>query len=321
MAAPKINPTDVIIFDGSNAAHRLSNALQPLTNRKGERVEVVFGLLRLLSAVLKLNPAKKLYMVWDGKGSKQRRQALDPLYKAHRGDMSDEDKERIKGMHVQVDTFVNRFLCYLPATFMISEYWEADDIMAMLAYEHAGEGKKVSIITGDKDLLQLVDESVRVWSPNRETLIGDSNFEEITQYPDGQAFLYGKCLQGDQSDNVPGIKGVGEKTALKVLKDHCWDLKALLHPDTFKKGSVRDGLRDAILDSSGVARIGLNYKLMALTTGKHSRGLHEKNLAKIAVQEYDRASWDALRKNLAINQMASILTDFNRWSTPLRSLQ
>lgn len=317
----KINSTDVLIIDASNASHRLSNALQPLTNRKGERVEVVFGLLRLLSAVLKLNPAKKLYMIWDGKGSKQRRQALDPLYKAHRTQMSDEDKERIRGMHVQVDTFVNKFLCYLPATFMISDYWEADDIMAMLAYEHAKAGEKVSIITGDKDLLQLVDSLVRVWSPNRELLIGDSNFEEITGYPDGQAFLYGKCLQGDQSDNVPGIKGVGEKTAYKLLEAHCWDLTALLMPDSFKKGVVRDGIRDAILDTSGVERIGLNYKLMALTTGKHSRGMHAKNTAKITIQEYEDAQWDAIRRNLAVNQMASILTDFNRWSAPLRSLK
>lgn len=319
--ATKINPCDVIIFDGSNFAHRLSNALTPLTNRKGERVEVIFGMLRALSAVLKLNPAKKCYMVWDGWGSKLRRQVKDPLYKANRGNMKDEDKERIALMYKQVEVFVRDYLPCFPNTYMVSDYWEADDIMAMLAFHHTEKGDLTTIVTGDKDLLQLVDGNVRVWSPNKELLICDENFEATTGYPDGLAFLFGKCLQGDSSDNVPGIKGIGEKSALKLLEAHNWSLPSLLQEKTFKLGVVRDGLRDAILSPSGILRIGLNYKLMSLVTGKHSRGLHFKNLLRIETQTTTLAKWDVLRKHLAVNQMASILTDFNRWSAPLRSLK
>ena len=319
--ATKINPTDVIIFDGSNLSHRLSNALQPLTNRKGERVEVIFGMLRALSAVLKLNPAKRCYMIWDGRGSKLRRQKKDPLYKAHRAIMKDEDKERIAIMHLQVAQFLKDFLAYIPVTHMISEYWEADDIMAMVAFHYSAEVDKITIVTGDKDLLQVVDSRVSVWSPSKELLITESNFEEVTGYPDGQAFLYGKCLQGDSSDNVPGIPGVGEKTALKLLEAHGWNLGDLMKEDSFKKGVVRDGIRNAILESSGISRLSLNYKLMALTTRRHYRGMCPKNMETVEVTETRSANWNQLRKNLAVNQMASILVDFNRWSAPLRSLR
>ena len=74
----KPRATEVIIFDGSNAAHRISAATQPLTNAKGERVEVMFGLLRLLSSVMRLNPSTRCYLIWDGKGSRKIRQKLDP---------------------------------------------------------------------------------------------------------------------------------------------------------------------------------------------------------------------------------------------------
>lgn len=320
--ASKVNkPVSAIIFDGSNACHRLSNALQPLTNRKGERVEVIFGFLRLLSAVLKLNPAKHCYVVFDGKGSKGRRQEKDPLYKAHRSKMSDDDKERIGLMHKQVDRFVQMFLPYLPMTHIISDLWEADDIMSMLAHHHAHLGESSTIITGDKDLFQLVDGSVNVWSPNKELLIHADNFEEVTTYPDGQAFLYGKVLMGDQSDNIPGITGVGEKTAHKLLEAHCWDMRALLDEKTFKQGVVRDGIRTAILSDSGKARIALNLSLMDLNTPKHRRGLTDKRLAQMeCFRATNVGKWNDLRKALAMNQMASLLTDFNRWSEPFRSL-
>lgn len=312
-------PCDVLIFDGSNAAHRLSNALQPLTNRKGVRVEVAFGLLRLISAVAKLNPAKACYVVWDGRGSKVLRQKKDPAYKAHRTQMSDEDKHRIEDMHVQVQLFLSEFLAHMPMVSLISEKYEADDIMSMLSHEHTERKLRSTIVTGDKDLLQLVDPYVSVWNPNKNALITVHNFEEFTGYPDGHAFLYGKCLQGDSSDNVPGIPGIGEKTALKLLKEHLWDLSALLVESSFKPGVVRAAIRDEVLSASGSARIALNYRLMALTLKCHRKGLAD-NMVHVEAQT-GVPSWNSLRKSLAVNQMASILTDFNRWSEPFRRFQ
>lgn len=314
--SPARKPVDVIIFDGSNSAHRISAATQPLTNSKGERVEVMFGLLRLLSAVIRANPAKRCFVVWDGRGSRNIRLALDPEYKAHRhAQHDDEAKERIQGMHKQVEKFWELFGQNLPINWMISEKYEADDIIAMLAHAADTEGHTATIVSGDKDLLQLVTDNVTVFSPNSQKYCTLDNFQEYTKgYPTPWAFLYGKCLQGDDSDNITGIPGVGEKTALKLLEAHNWDLATLMNDPSgeLKKTAVGQKL----LSDSGKKRLGLNYSLMSLHAPLHQQ------LKKGHIDlKHGRMSTVMLKTHFAKQQFASLLASFQQFISPFLKLE
>lgn len=314
--------TKAIIFDGSNAAHRLSSVLGPLNNARGERVEVLYGLLRLLSAVMRANPAEQCYVVWDGKNSKKIRQNIDPLYKHRREtDKDDSTKERIKGMHLQVERCWELFGQFLPIHWLVSEKYEADDIMAMLAHEANAKSETALIVSGDKDLLQLVTENVRVYSPNGDKYCTHENFSTYTKgFPTPQAFLAGKCLMGDQSDNVPGVGGVGEKTALKILEKHNWGLTGLLNSPSEELKSTKVG--QVIISPSGVARIKLNYKLMSLQGNTHLQGTHEHIRAnQIEVRKGTRINSRELRTNMARMQFASLMTSFPQFIAPFQELE
>lgn len=315
--SPKIRiTTDAIVFDGSNAAHRISNASTALTNSKGERVEVVFGLLRMVSSILRQNPAKSCYIVWDGKGSKARRQAKDPLYKANRGkEFTDEDRERIADMHRQVDVFWGLFGRYLPIHWMISEKYEADDLIAMIAFEMESTKKSTLIVTGDKDMLQLVSYHTHVFRPGKDNRYTPDSFQDLTGYPDGLAFLYGKCLQGDSSDNVPGVRGIGEKTALKIMQEHGWSLAAVLgnHYDLLQKSAVGQRL----MEEESKNRVSLNYTLMSLLSPVTQRGLQGDKMRHIEVKNGSSPAQSVyLKTHLAKQGFASILGNFAQFITP-----
>ena len=312
----KPRATDLIIFDGSNAAHRISAATQPLTNSKGERVEVMFGLLRLLSSVIRANPAKECYVVWDGRGSRNIRQKLDPDYKANRGtNFTEEDKARIQGMHDQVQKFWELFGKNLPIKWLISERYEADDIISMLTHQADRDGRNAVVVSGDKDLLQLVTKHVTIFSPNSMKYCTLENFEEYTKgYPEPWAFLYGKCLQGDSSDNVVGIPGIGEKTALKILSQHRWALAEILSmpTDELKRSAVGQKL----LNDSGKKRLGLNYSLMSL----HAP-LHDTMQLKRVTIERGNLNTLMLKTFFAKQQFVSLLASFSAFIAPFLNLE
>lgn len=313
--------TDAIIFDASNAAHRISAASAPLTNAKGVRVEVVFGLLRLMSSVMRANPSKKCFVVWDGKNSRKIRQSIDPLYKCNREKDRDEDaKERIKGMHEQISKFWELFGQHLPINWLISEKYEADDIIAMLSNEEAGGGMSSLIVSGDKDLLQLVSEFTSVYSPNGDKYCQVENFSKYTApkgsesgFPNNMSWLYAKCLMGDSSDNVKGVGGVGEITALRILAAHDWDITNLLTSPADEL--IRSKVGQTILSTSGKARIALNYKLMSLHGKAHRRIQPEVDWLKGTMNTRE------LRTNLAKMQFASLMATFTQFISPFQLLE
>jgi DNA polymerase-1 len=308
--------TDWIVFDGSNAAHRLSAVNPALTTSKGERTEVMYGLLRLVSSVVRQNPAKRCVLVWDGKGSRGIRTAKDPTYKAHRHTSDDEEtKERLKAMYEQLDKFWSLFGQYLPIEWLISESYEADDIMAMLAHEAVKDCKSCLLVSGDKDLLQLVTEGVSTYSPNSNKYCTLDNFQAYTGgYPDGFAFLAGKCLMGDSSDNIKGVGGVGEKTALKILSEHGWDLHQL--KESPSADLKRSKVYQTIISPSGWDRIRLNYSLMSL----HGP-IHQTLKASKVDQRKGRMDTKMLRLNLAKMQFVSIMASFTQFISPFNGLE
>lgn len=303
----------VVVFDASNACHRISAATQPLTTTSGERVEVVFGMLRLISSVLRSYPGDKCYLTWDALGAKKIRQKLYPDYKAHRETAKDEEtKLRLNEMHRQVAVFWEMFGQHLPVTWAESTKYEADDIIAMISHQTASADGKVVIISGDKDLLQLVNEQVQVYSPNSNKVCSLKNFQDYTKgWPGPWEFLLGKVLQGDASDNIKGIPGVGEKTALKLLEEHDWDIHKLLsYPtDRFAKSAVGQ----KFFSGTPQATVKLNFKLMSLGGPAHTET--DAWNAHVHLKEGELNN-KALKHGFTKLQFASLLASYSQFIGP-----
>ena len=307
---------DLVVFDASNAIHRISAANPPLNNRAGERVEIIFGLLRLLSSVLRDNTTNQTVLVWDTKTSRLLRQKVYTDYKAHRDSQrSPADKERIEGIYPQVDRFWAQFGKHLPVTWVESPMYEADDIMAMYAHEAVTTSTNTLIVTGDKDILQCVNEYCAVYSPNRKDKCTLDNFQSYTGgYPTCEAYLLGKCLMGDSGDNIPGIPGIGEKRALSILKDHEFDLYAIQNEPT--EALTKSVWGKELAKPSSWARIALNWKLMCLCAPVHK----VLRTSRLTVKKGTMDTKE-LRLSLAKNQFASIMADWTRWIQPFETME
>lgn len=305
---------DTIIFDGSHAAHRISAATPPLNNTKGERTEVIYGLLRLLSSVMRANPSSRCYVVWDGPGCKQIRRDVYPDYKVHRDKKDDGTKERLEAMHEQLNRFWEQFGQYLPIHWVTSRKYEADDLIAMLANESVKSGDKVLIVSGDNDLLQLVTRQVVVYSPFRNAYCELENFAQYTNgFPHPQAWLYAKCLMGDSSDNIKGIGGVAEKTALKILQGVNWDIEPLKYGHA---PNLEGKLAAKVKDPATWPIIAQNYKLMSLSAKAHQGFAQNK-----AEEREGNLNNRQLQMNCARNQFASIIGGFTQWIGPFKLLE
>lgn len=199
----------LVLIDGSSYIYRAFYALPPLTNSKGMPTGAIYGFVRMLLKLLKdLNP-DYIAVVFD-KSAKTFRQDIDKEYKATRKETPDElkvqipkVKELIKDMGIEV---------------LEKEGYEADDIIAYLAEKAKLEGYQVYIITPDKDMLQLVDENVVIYNPVSDKFFDrEEVYKKYGVYP--HQFVDYQAIVGDNVDNIKGVKGVGPKTAAKLLNE------------------------------------------------------------------------------------------------------
>jgi DNA polymerase I len=305
--------TDTIIFDGSHAAHRISAATPVLTNSKGQRVEVMFGLLRLLSSVVRSNPATQCIVAWDGRKAKDIRRAVFPGYKV-KEEADPATKERLKAMYEQIGMFWEQFGQHMPIHWTISNKYEADDIIAMAANKCARQGDKVLIVSGDKDLLQLVTSQITVYSPFGDKYCELSNFSEYTEgFPTPLSWLYAKCLMGDSSDKIPGIGKVAEKTALKILQATNFEIGPLKYGHA---PGIEGKLMEKLKDEQTWPTITRNYKLMSLQAPVHRTYVTQNVEEKIGNMDQRQ-----LKTNMARNQFASLLVAFTLFINPFMSME
>lgn len=293
--------TDVLIIDGSNAAHRFKAVLPPLNGPHGERVEIMLGLLRMISSTVRNNPAQEIFICWDGDGSKQIRLDIDPEYKANRT-KNDFEMRADSTMHKQVGQFWDLFGQYLPLTWVNSTTYEADDLIAMLVHACKRRGEKALIVTNDKDMLQLIDPLISMYCPTNEKYCTMDNFEEFSKgFPNPSSHLLAKILMGDSSDNIKGVGGVGDKTAIKILSEHGWVINNLVTNQNAALAKSKVGKN--IL--AGADRIRINEQLMSLTLPYH----HKPNMKAIEFRE-GTLNVEAFRKSLAKMEFMSILASF-----------
>jgi len=202
MAAP------LVLVDGSSYLYRAFYALPPLTTSEGRPTGAVRGVISMLRRLQKDYPDSVVAVVFDAPG-KTFRDELYEEYKAQRPPMPDDLRAQIEPIHALIRA--------MGLPLLIVEGVEADDVIGTLAVEVASARRPVVISTSDKDMAQLVNEHVTLVNTMTDTRMGRAEVEERFGVPPEQVVDL-LALMGDSSDNIPGVPGVGPKTALALLQ-------------------------------------------------------------------------------------------------------
>lgn len=267
----KTRNSRVLIIDGLNTFIRCWSSI-PTMNDDGDHLGGVTGVLKSIGYAIRQVQPTRVIVVFDGKGGSQSRKKRFSGYKADRdpnklrvnrqyaGMMNIEDeRESMKRQFV----WLNEMLNYLPVTNMIYDGVEADDVMAYITTQLLKEDEQAVVMSTDKDFLQLVNEKTIVWSPTKKKIYNRNVVKEEFGIESKNLLLY-RVLDGDKSDNIPGVNGCGVKTLVKRFPELTEDVK-LSVDDLFrlceeKRGKIK--IYDDIL--SARAQILMNRELMQL---------------------------------------------------------
>jgi len=201
-------PAPLVLVDGSSYVYRAFHALPMLTTSEGRNTGAVRGVISMLRKMVAEYPDSPVAVVFDAKG-KTFRDDMYPEYKANRPPMPDELREQIEPIHEIVKAMGLPFICE-PGV-------EADDVIGTLAEQASKAGRKVVISTGDKDMAQLVNDDVTLVNTMTDTVMDPAGV--VDKFGIGPELIIDfLALMGDKVDNIPGVPGVGEKTALGLLQ-------------------------------------------------------------------------------------------------------
>ena len=205
------------LIDAHAYLHRAYHALPPLTNPKGEPVNAVYGFMRMTFKILKTYKPDYIAVCFDTAAPTFRH----VQYEAYKATRKETDSTLVSQFPKAYQAIVDMGLAHFKL-----DGFEADDLIAQLARDGKARGWDVVIVSGDKDVLQLVDDKVKVLNEPKDTLYDAAQVEARYGVPP-QKIPDIFSLMGDSSDNVPGVKGIGEKTAVKLIQEH-GDLESLL---------------------------------------------------------------------------------------------
>ena len=205
---PTIAPNPLVLVDGSSYLYRAFHAFPPLTNSAGEPTGAMYGVLNMLKSLISQVQPSHIAVVFDAKG-KTFRDEMFEQYKSHRPPMPDDLRKQIQPLHDIIRA--------LGIPLLVIEGVEADDVIGTLAVAASKANQKVLISTGDKDMAQLVDDNIMLINTMNNTLLDRDAVIEKYGIPPELIIDY-LALMGDSADNIPGVAGVGEKTALGLLQ-------------------------------------------------------------------------------------------------------
>lgn len=203
-----MSQTPLVLVDGSSYLYRAYHALPPLTNSKGQPTGAVKGVINMLRRMDKDFPGSTVVVIFDAKG-KTFRDDIYPEYKAHRPPMPDDLRSQIQPIHDIIRA--------MGLPLLIIDGVEADDVIGTLAHQATQQGVDVVVSTGDKDMAQLVTEHVTLVNTMTDTKMDIAGVKDKFGIPPELIIDY-LALMGDKVDNIPGVPGVGEKTALAMLQ-------------------------------------------------------------------------------------------------------
>ncbi|APH57790.1 DNA polymerase I [Granulibacter bethesdensis] len=224
--------THLILIDGSGFIFRAFHALPPMTRPDGTPVNAVFGFTNMLARFLKDHVGTHLAVIFDA-GRTTFRNRLYPAYKAHRPEPPPELLPQFALIREATAAFG------VPAIELAD--WEADDLIASYARAAVTRGGRVTIVSSDKDLMQLIQPGVEMQDPIKQKTIGPAEvMEKFGVTPEKMIDV--QALMGDSVDNVPGVPGIGPKTAAQLINDY-GDLEGVLASlETMKPSKRRDNL-------------------------------------------------------------------------------
>ena len=248
------NGNHLYLIDGSSFIFRAYHAIRPLNRPDGTPVNAVSGFCNMLFKLLRdLDDSERpshLAVIFDA-GKKTFRNDIYPEYKAHRPPAPDDLKPQFKIIHDAVEAF------NLPSIQLAG--YEADDIIATYAKQAESNGSKVTIVSTDKDLMQLVSDDVRMLDTMKNRHIG---IEEVTEkFGLGpEKVIEIQALAGDSADNIPGVPGIGVKTAALLLSEF-GDLDTLLA----RAGEIKQNKRrENLIEFADQAKLSLELVTLAL---------------------------------------------------------
>lgn len=253
---PTIANNPLVLVDGSSYLYRAYYAPPHLTNSKGEATGAVYGVVNMLRSLLSRYQPSHIAVVFDAKG-KTFRNDLYEEYKAHRPPMPDDLRSQIEPLH-RIIRALGLPLISIPGV-------EADDVIGTIARQASRENRAVLISTGDKDMAQLVDDNITLINTMTDTIMGPE--EVAAKYGVGpDRIIDFLALMGDKADNIPGLPGVGEKTALAMLTGAGSVANLLAEPEKVTELGFRGAKTMAAKIIENADMLKLSYELATIKT-------------------------------------------------------
>lgn len=205
-----MNTPEIYIIDGSSYIYRAYHAVRPLSNSSGLPTHAVYGFATMLKKLINDKQPQYLAVAFDSRGPVFRHE-MYPKYKANRPPMPDDLAVQVPYIHALIEAY--------NILSLRESGQEADDLIASAVTRMTGRGCQVMIVSGDKDLLQLVSDRVALWDPMNDRLMSAATVGEKYGVAVDELLDY-FALTGDSADNVPGVPGVGPKTAQKLISQY-----------------------------------------------------------------------------------------------------
>ena len=308
-------PNDsVLLVDGMNLFIRVFSAI-PTTNEDGIHVGGIVGFLRSLAYSINMIRPTRTIVVFDGKGGSNRRRKIFPQYKMGRKmsyrlnrahDFLTREEEQ-KMMIRQLNRVVEYLEC-LPITILNIENCEADDVIGYLS-KHIYNDSDTTILSTDKDFLQLVDDNTRVFSPTKKKMYDETKvFEEYGIHP--KNFLLFRMFDGDKSDGIPGVNGIGQKTLVKLFPFMETNQQYTLEDIYRSAETQKNPLCERVLQSKDL--LDLNKQLMDLEDGIIG-GQTKLKVKEIVERPIQRMIKHKFQTMFLEDKMFTALPNLNSW--------
>lgn len=224
--APSSVNDHIMVLDGTNTFIRAFGAT-PSTNEDGDHIGGITGFLFSIGKAVRDFKPSRLVIVFDGRGGSARRRKIYGDYKGNRANKTRlrrhdhqqfatiEDEQ--EAMRWQFSRLVS-YLDNLPVTFIAIDGIEADDTIAYIADMYQDIAKKITIVSTDRDFYQLISPTIQIWSPIKKKMYDEAALiEEFGVHPNN--YVIYRTFTGDNSDNIPGVSGIGPKTIIKTLPE------------------------------------------------------------------------------------------------------
>lgn len=308
----------ILIIDGLNTFIRVFSAV-PALNDDGLHIGGVTGFLRSVASAIRQHKPTRCIIVFDGKGGSARRKSLYPNYKANRAVKTKFNRyeefaslqDEQQSMKQQFGRMVEYLQC-LPITTMAIDQIEADDAIAYIANEIFTEpDNRVTIVSTDRDFLQLVNERITVWSPVKKIMYTPAVMREEFGL-DSKNYLLYRALTGDKSDNIPGVNGIGLKTMLKQFPLMTEDIEVSVESFVNYAETVDKKYKIHETVATNKEQIELNYNLMQLKN-VDINGNAKMLIMNLVNNEINKLDILNFKRMFMEDKMYTVIKDLDTW--------